>query len=66
MSVQRKVDGILDWLKSEALSVKLVDMVTVVCYESMHESDMSEEEIQYGWDIITMVLSSESPVGKYN
>ncbi|KAK3098056.1 hypothetical protein FSP39_015648 [Pinctada imbricata] len=59
LSAHRNRPGIKQWLGSQDLAVRLSDMAKSICHKSMQDSDMSEDEIQHGWNVITLVLSAD-------
>ncbi|KAJ8315834.1 hypothetical protein KUTeg_007984 [Tegillarca granosa] len=56
--------AVQEWLHSPALGTKLVQVVETICAESVKtSSNMEDTELQYGWDILSLVLSSADENG---
>ena len=50
---------IQNWMHSDKLYRRVVSIATEVCQQSMGVVSVDQESIQHGWDIISIVLSSE-------
>ena len=63
VKLQVTFSSIKQWLHSDTLGKKLVDIATVVCNESTKSTPANGANIQYGWDIISLVLTADQNSG---
>ncbi|XP_052088236.1 E3 ubiquitin-protein ligase listerin-like [Mytilus californianus] len=59
IKLQSEFSSIKTWLNSDILGNKLVDIATVVCKESTKPVVDNQSSIQFGWDVISLVLTAD-------
>ncbi|XP_076078517.1 E3 ubiquitin-protein ligase listerin-like isoform X2 [Mytilus galloprovincialis] len=57
--LQSEFSSIKTWLHSDILGNKLVDIATVVCKESTKPVVDNQTSIEFGWDVISLVLTAD-------
>lgn len=59
IKLQTSFSSIKQWLHSDSLGKKLIDIATVICSESLKPSSDDRLHVQFGWDIISLVLTAD-------
>jgi len=64
MTLQSRIKSVKQWLQGQVLTDKVITIATQVCDASMKEDGVRDTDLQYGWDILSLVLSSDGNAGK--